>query len=504
MSTATTTSHETGQHTTSRTTTQPTNNPTSQLERSAAQRLRTTMAAVRLAFTWLGVRKTLAPEQRTTAARAFHADRELLSASKLILDTKNPAYRAVAAVRSEASSYWRTVTLPFPEAGIRLLPQNSLGLFANTMQTYRERLQEAARELTNLCRAESWRLGIWNCDSGVQFPIEQIAIPGVTETQDPLAVIRAMPQVSQGSGTTILLFENLHRFLGSVELIQAIARQAITGKHNRAFIVVLAPVTQIPPELDKLFVCVDHELPDHAQLEEIARGVATQDGELPTGDELARVVDAAKGLTRSEAENAYSLSLVRHGTLKAETLWEIKAGQLKKSGLVSIHRGIESFQQLGGLDNLKAFCLRAMRRQGRLEWQRPRRMATSGRQFERHRCARAAGQARVRRGRAVWHYRQPRQRAVISVCRDDRSHDGLVGDRLDAGSHNAVSDRSPGRRSCTRHKGRSMTTLAAMVVGLVAGCALMLAGLVLGHSSATHARRKPRRRHGSPWQPSDN
>jgi hypothetical protein len=36
------------------------------------------MAAVKLAFTWLGVRKTLAPEQRTTAARAFHADRERL------------------------------------------------------------------------------------------------------------------------------------------------------------------------------------------------------------------------------------------------------------------------------------------------------------------------------------------------------------------------------------------------------------------------------------------
>jgi hypothetical protein len=93
------------------------------------------MAAVKLSFTWLGVRKTLAPEQRTTAARAFHADRELLSASKLILDLKHPAYRAVAAVRSEASSYWRTVTLPFPEAGIRLLPQNSLGMFASTTQT---------------------------------------------------------------------------------------------------------------------------------------------------------------------------------------------------------------------------------------------------------------------------------------------------------------------------------------------------------------------------------
>jgi hypothetical protein len=149
MSTATTTSHDTDQHTTSRTTTQATTNPATQTSPNAAQRLRTTMAAVRLAFTWLGVRKTLAPEQRTTAARAFHADRELLSASKLILDTKNPAYRAVAAVRSEASSYWRTVTLPFPEAGIRLLPQSSLSTFASTMQTYRERLQESARELSS-------------------------------------------------------------------------------------------------------------------------------------------------------------------------------------------------------------------------------------------------------------------------------------------------------------------------------------------------------------------
>jgi hypothetical protein len=147
MTTATTTEPQTSPHTTSRSATSPANNPTTQTSPNAAQRLRTTMAAVKLAFTWLGVRKTLAPEQRTTAARAFHADRELLSASKLILDTKNPAYRAVAAVRSEASSYWRTVTLPFPEAGIRLLPQNSLGMFASTMQTYRDRLQHAAQDL---------------------------------------------------------------------------------------------------------------------------------------------------------------------------------------------------------------------------------------------------------------------------------------------------------------------------------------------------------------------
>jgi hypothetical protein len=57
MSTAITTSHDTSQHTASRTTTQPTNTPTTQLERSAAQRLRTTMAAA-LSYPWLSLRAT--------------------------------------------------------------------------------------------------------------------------------------------------------------------------------------------------------------------------------------------------------------------------------------------------------------------------------------------------------------------------------------------------------------------------------------------------------------
>jgi hypothetical protein len=82
MSTATTT--DTGQTTSRRTTTPPTTTPATQTERSAANSLRSTLVPVRLAFTWLGTGKTLLPEQRDTAARAFHADRELLSATKLI------------------------------------------------------------------------------------------------------------------------------------------------------------------------------------------------------------------------------------------------------------------------------------------------------------------------------------------------------------------------------------------------------------------------------------
>ena len=54
---------------------------------SPAQRLRGTMAAVALHFTWFGVRKSLNPEQKAQAADAFGAEGSYLSAGKkLILD----------------------------------------------------------------------------------------------------------------------------------------------------------------------------------------------------------------------------------------------------------------------------------------------------------------------------------------------------------------------------------------------------------------------------------
>jgi SpoVK/Ycf46/Vps4 family AAA+-type ATPase len=75
-------------------------------------------------------------------------------------------------------------------------------------------------------------------------------------------------------------------------------------------------------------------------------------------------LDAAAGLTRYEAEGAFCLSLVRHQCIEPSAVWELKSQLLKKSGLVSLHRGDERFDTLGGLDALKSFCLRAMRRQG--------------------------------------------------------------------------------------------------------------------------------------------
>src|SRR5207253_871017 len=83
----------------------------------------------------------------------------------------------------------------------------------------------------------------------------------------------------------------------------------IEGKQQRAFLVVLSPVVQVPVELEKLFVVLEHPLPDREQLAAIARDLAADGGGLPDGAEFGRLLDAAAGLTRYEAEGAFARAL---------------------------------------------------------------------------------------------------------------------------------------------------------------------------------------------------
>ncbi len=114
---------------------------------SPAQRLRSTMAAVRVSLRWLGVRKTLTPEQKDQAADTFGAAGEFLSAGKKLLDTKHPSFKAVTAVKNRALGYWKGMSLPYPEPGIRLIRQDRVEPFTAQVEQFQEELDEAVETL---------------------------------------------------------------------------------------------------------------------------------------------------------------------------------------------------------------------------------------------------------------------------------------------------------------------------------------------------------------------
>ena len=141
-------------------------------------RLRSTMCATRISFEWFGTRKSLTRDQKTQAAESFGAEGTFLSAGKKLLDTGHPRFRAVNAVRQRVRSYWTSISLPFPEPGIRLLRQDALTAFQEQMHQFTEELNEAVSNLDeqylSLKSAAQERLGsLFNDDD---YPVSMIGL----------------------------------------------------------------------------------------------------------------------------------------------------------------------------------------------------------------------------------------------------------------------------------------------------------------------------------------
>ena len=97
---------------------------------SPAQRLRRMAAAVRVHFTWWGVHRTLTNQQKEEVSSTYSADAQLLTAGKRILDVRHEAFRKLTAIRGRVVSYWKGLTLPYVEPGVRLIRQADIDGFA--------------------------------------------------------------------------------------------------------------------------------------------------------------------------------------------------------------------------------------------------------------------------------------------------------------------------------------------------------------------------------------
>ncbi|MBI1349123.1 AAA family ATPase, partial [bacterium] len=224
------------------------------------------------------------------------------------------------------------------------------GLWIETLEPH-----EALRELTTLSRQEVWTLATWDLEQGLQVTGTTSPLPTAL---DPLTALRCLPSLATPEGTALLVLPHFQRFLQSPDVVQALLHQLQLGKTLRTCVVILAPVVQLPVELARQFVVLEHALPDRAQLGQIADELTP---EAPLAG-IARdlVLDAARGLTRSEAEGAFALSLARTGQLEPAAIWELKAQTLKSQNLLTLSPSTETFAAIGGFTALKDFCRRAL------------------------------------------------------------------------------------------------------------------------------------------------
>jgi AAA+ superfamily predicted ATPase len=180
----------------------------------------------------------------------------------------------------------------------------------------------------------------------------------VRDCSEPLEVLAALSDLPEDS---ILLLRDFHQFLDEanpvlIRKLKDVIREARTAGKT---IAVLGCRLTVPPELERELTIIDFALPGAEQLAHVLRGIA-ESAKLPQPETeaAAGLIDAARGMTTTEAENACALSVVETGRFDPVVIAREKAQAVKKNGLLELVETQESLDSIGGLDVLKDWLLK--------------------------------------------------------------------------------------------------------------------------------------------------
>jgi hypothetical protein len=200
--------------------------------------------------------------------------------------------------------------------------------------------QEPLRAIASL-KADGWESFSWDCLRGITEPATGRVLEDVL---DPLSAVRWL----SAKNDTVLLVQNFHHFMGSVEIIQEIQNSLPIWKASGCCLVVVGPRVELPQEIATFFTMLDFQLPTIADLRLIQHELAESVGIEVNGT----AVEAALGLTEFEAETAYALSLVTKKAFCPEVVTEQKKQMIKRTGLMEFWPPVP-IDHVGGLDTFK-------------------------------------------------------------------------------------------------------------------------------------------------------
>ena len=214
--------------------------------------------------------------------------------------------------------------------------------------------QRVEGELKAVAAALKYRLFAWSATEG----LVDTADGSAKQANDPLEAVAAVGELPEN---TIVLLRDFHLFLqdGNPVLIRAVKDSLSAGKAKGRCLVVLGCRQVLPPELEREFVVVDFALPGKGELGTVLDAICVSAKlRKPAGDEREQVLDAATGMTCTEAENAYALAVIETRKVDPGIVAREKAQTVKKNGLLEVVEVRDTLDDIGGLDVLKDWLLK--------------------------------------------------------------------------------------------------------------------------------------------------
>lgn len=147
-----------------------------------------------------------------------------------------------------------------------------------------------------------------------------------------------------------------------VALLKQIAYKISTGCFESSMIIIVSPVVVIPSELEKYITVINQEYLEYNDIMKLINDFIAEQGAKPVSSELVeQVAVALKGLTEFEINNILALAYSTNGDLTKKDLqfvYEQKQQMVMKSGILEMIPVKESVNDIGGLENLKAWLKR--------------------------------------------------------------------------------------------------------------------------------------------------
>lgn len=199
------------------------------------------------------------------------------------------------------------------------------------------------------------RVMTWSCTQGLT------ALDGTESYGDIKDPLRALEFIGKYEDNALFVLRDFHPYLQDPTVtrrLRDLNRDFKRGSAYHRHIVLLSSLLKIPTEIEKDMAVVDFDLPRPDDIAEIVDSLLASLPQLQTAartdpEVRQRVVDAAMGLTAEEAENTFSLSLIRKRDFDLDTIVGMKKSIIRKSGILEFYETKQNMGSVGGMEVLK-------------------------------------------------------------------------------------------------------------------------------------------------------
>lgn len=215
-------------------------------------------------------------------------------------------------------------------------------------------MEEAIRKV---CAPLNRTVHTWTITQGMVPPIRSNTGP-VKQTTLP-GELEALAQVHEAPEYTVFLLKDFHVYMKDSRVVRLLRDLAIKLRGKAQTLILMAPILNLPSELEKEVTVVDFPLPTaddiQMELDKVIASVKDNPKVDATLEPLQRelIVKSALGLTLEEIDSVFARSLVENRKFSVDTVLEEKQQIIRKSGLLEYYPAQSHLTDVGGMELLK-------------------------------------------------------------------------------------------------------------------------------------------------------